>query len=212
MRQTSHLKSAIGTENAKKVTRLFDCFIGTLLVLLLSPLLIFIAILIKYDSRGPVLFTQKRYGENGSVFTIYKFRTMTHQASQQSFKQASAGDVRVTKFGAFLRRTSLDELPQIFNVVRGNMALVGPRPHPIELDDEFSCKIASYKLRFAVKPGITGLAQIRGQRGPTPTVEIMQSRIFSDIEFVNFYRVRTYIWIFCSTPLLLIFNKRLRGL
>jgi len=190
--------------------RLIDFVISILMLVMLSPLLVTIGIAIRLTSRGPVLFTQLRYGMNKKKFTIFKFRTMTSTESNSEFKQATVNDARVTRIGKFLRSSSIDELPQLANVVLGHMSLVGPRPHPISLDDHFSKSIPDYDLRYTVRPGLTGLAQIRGLRGPTPKTKDMAQRITADVEFVEGYSLRGYWKILIITPLI-IFLKRGRG-
>ncbi len=155
-------------------------------LLLLSPLLLLIAVLIKLDSPGPVFFRQKRYGFNHRPIMVYKFRTMFHdESAAKRFRQATKNDRRITRLGRFLRRTSLDELPQLFNVIDGSMSLVGPRPHPVELEDHFSRLVEGLECRHNVKPGITGWAQINGFRGETDTLEKMQARIAYDIYYIE---------------------------
>ncbi|MBO6792206.1 MAG: sugar transferase [Dinoroseobacter sp.] len=160
--------------------------VSAALILLPVVLLVLLpaAIAIRTTSAGPLLFRQTRYGKDKVTFTIFKLRTMTVCEDGKQFRQATQGDARVTHVGRFLRATSIDELPQIFNVLKGNMSLVGPRPHPTKLDDDFRPLIDEYDERFGAKPGITGLAQVRGQRGPTETVEIMRARVASDVEYV----------------------------
>lgn len=163
-----------------------DVTFSALLILLLSPLLLLIGLLIKLDSPGPVFFKQKRTGWNGKVFEIFKFRSMhVHQESAGEVMQAQKNDPRITRVGKFIRRTSLDELPQLFNVFIGTMSLVGPRPHATQHDDEYSKKITNYFARHNIKPGITGLAQVRGHRGETKEISQMMLRVESDIEYIN---------------------------
>ena len=149
-----------------------------------APVLALVALLVRLDSPGPVLFSQQRYGYGRTPFRIYKFRTMRHEKDAR-FRQAERGDQRVTRIGAFLRRTNLDELPQLFNVIAGDMSLVGPRPHPLELDDQFSPLIAHYSRRHRVRPGITGWAQVNGFRGETDTTEKMRGRLAFDLHYLN---------------------------
>lgn len=163
--------------------RIFDVTLAGTLSLVLLPLLILIAAAIRLNGRGSVLFTQTRHGMGGETFRIYKFRTMTVSEDGAAFKQAVQNDKRVTAVGAILRRTSLDELPQLINVLNGTMSIIGPRPHPTALDETFAPLIPDYVGRFAVRPGITGLAQIRGLRGPTETVDAMAARVSSDVEY-----------------------------
>lgn len=163
-----------------------DKMLSVLILLMIFPILILVAIAIKLDSSGPVFFRQKRAGWSGKTFKIWKFRSMyVHQEEAGKLKQASKGDKRITRVGAFIRKTSLDELPQIFNVLTGDMSLVGPRPHAIQHDKEYSERISEYFTRHQIKPGITGLAQVRGLRGETTDIEQMVLRIESDIEYIN---------------------------
>ncbi|MGO4325722.1 undecaprenyl-phosphate glucose phosphotransferase [Cupriavidus sp. 2TAF22] len=166
----------------------------------LSPLLLLIAVLVKASSPGPVLFRQARLGMDGKPFHVYKFRTMVmHQDS--GVPQAVPGDPRVTRLGAFLRRTSLDELPQFFNVLHGEMSVVGPRPHAIEHNEIYKEIIDRYMLRHRVKPGITGWAQINGLRGQTDTVEKMRKRIEFDIFYIRNWSFRLDLQIILRTAL-----------
>ena len=163
-----------------------DRVLATLILIVISPLLLLIALLIKLDSRGPVFFRQARKGWSGKIFHIWKFRSMfVHQAEAGTLQQATRNDPRITRIGAFLRKSSLDELPQVFNVLRGEMSLVGPRPHAVQHDEEYSKGIDAYFARHNIKPGITGLAQVRGLRGETSEIEHMRERIQSDIEYIN---------------------------
>lgn len=167
-----------------------DRILAVLILLLIAPLLLLIAVAIKLDSPGPVFFRQARKGWSGKVFHIWKFRSMfVHEPEAGVVRQATRGDPRVTRVGALLRRTSLDELPQIFNVLKGEMSLVGPRPHAVQHDEEYSKRINAYFARHNIKPGITGLAQVRGLRGETTEIERMQQRIEADIEYINNWSV-----------------------
>jgi putative colanic acid biosynthesis UDP-glucose lipid carrier transferase len=163
-----------------------DRVLGTLILVLIAPVLLLIALAIKLDSQGPVFFRQARMGWSGRIFHIWKFRSMfVHQPEAGKVQQATRNDPRVTRVGAFLRKTSLDELPQLFNVLKGEMSLVGPRPHAVQHDELYSQGINAYFARHNIKPGITGLAQVRGLRGETIEIERMQQRIESDIEYIN---------------------------
>lgn len=170
--------------------RLEDFVFGSVALLILFPLMALISIAVKLDSTGPALFCQARSGRNREIIKVYKFRSM-HQASPQEFKQAQKDDPRVTRVGAFLRKTSLDELPQLFNVIQGSMSMVGPRPHPLKLDEDFKYVIPSLNSRYCVKPGITGWAQINGFRGETRRVSDMVSRIEHD----RFYVKNWSLWL-----------------
>lgn len=177
-------------------------FVG---LLFLSPLLVVVAILIKLTSKGPVLFTQPRHGFDGELIKIWKFRSMyVHQEDKGQITQASKTDARVTPLGAFLRKTSIDELPQLFNVLQGRMSLVGPRPHAVEHNDLYSSKIDSYLVRHRMKPGITGLAQISGYRGETDTLEKMEKRVEYDLAYINNWSIGLDIKILLKTPIALI--------
>jgi putative colanic acid biosynthesis UDP-glucose lipid carrier transferase len=164
----------------------FDRVFAFCVLMGLSPVLLTIAMLIKATSHGPVLFTQARLGVNGKVFQVYKFRSMTvHKEQHGTVTQATRSDARVTRIGAFLRRTSLDELPQFINVLRGEMSVVGPRPHALEHNEQFKDVVASYMMRHRVKPGITGWAQVNGYRGQTDTVNKMRSRVEFDLYYIQ---------------------------
>lgn len=163
-----------------------DRVLATLILLLISPLLLVIALFIKLTSRGPVFFKQLRHGWDGRVIKIYKFRTMVlHQEDEGKVTQAKANDERVTKFGRFLRKTSLDELPQFINVLQGRMSIVGPRPHAISHNEFYKDSIYAYMQRHKVKPGITGWAQVNGWRGETETIDKMQKRVEYDLYYIE---------------------------
>ncbi len=165
---------------------LFDRIFSFCVLLLISPLLMAIAIAVKLSSPGPVLFRQHRKGMNGDVFSIYKFRTMFHGADKPgTVVQARKGDSRVTKVGRFLRSTSLDELPQFFNVLKGEMSVVGPRPHAVEHDEYYKELVQHYMFRYRIKPGITGWAQINGHRGETAQLEQMEARVRFDMHYIQ---------------------------
>lgn len=164
--------------------RLEDFVFGSLALIILFPLMAFISIAVKLDSTGPALFCQARHGRNREIIKVYKFRTM-YQSGPREFQQARRDDPRITRVGALLRRTSLDELPQLFNVIQGSMSMVGPRPHPLKLDEEFKYVIPALNSRYCVKPGITGWAQINGFRGETRRVSDMVSRIEHDRHYVR---------------------------
>jgi len=184
-------RPSAGNVAQSRSKRAFDACAAAFGLLLLAPFLLAVAVLIRLDSPGRVLFSQRRYGRDGKTFRIYKFRTMTATASRDSFAQAVVGDARITRLGKILRKTSIDELPQLLNVLKGDMALVGPRPHPLDLDDHFSGLIPDYMRRYAARPGITGLAQISGHRGPTPTVEAMAERVKYDLAYIDGWSFRS---------------------
>jgi putative colanic acid biosynthesis UDP-glucose lipid carrier transferase len=160
---------------------------GSLTILtILSPLLAMIAVVIRLTSPGPALFRQIRTGVGGRPFEVYKFRSMyVDDVSSDDVVQASRADARITPFGRFIRRTSLDELPQIINVLQGTMSLVGPRPHAVQHDEYYSPRIATYDYRFAALPGVSGLAQVSGARGGTPRLRDMERRITYDLAYVR---------------------------
>jgi exopolysaccharide biosynthesis polyprenyl glycosylphosphotransferase len=182
--------------NASRVLDIAGAAMG---LLVLAPLLVFIALLIRLDTPGPVLFRQTRKGLNGQVFRIYKFRTMRVLEDGAVVRQATRGDARVTRIGRILRSTSLDELPQLLNVLSGEMALVGPRPHALAHDEFYSREISGYDQRFRVKPGITGWAQVNGARGETPTLDHMRRRIELDLWYVQHKSIALDLTILART-------------
>ncbi|WP_081869812.1 undecaprenyl-phosphate glucose phosphotransferase [Endozoicomonas numazuensis] len=163
-----------------------DIVIASLILILISPLCLLIALAVKLSSPGPVLFKQYRYGKGKEKIKVYKFRSMKlHQEESGSVTQAIKGDPRITRLGAFLRCTSLDELPQFINVLQGRMSIVGPRPHAVAHNEQYKDQVASYMKRHKIKPGITGLAQVNGYRGETDTLEKMQKRVEFDIKYLE---------------------------
>ena len=168
------------------IKTLFDIVLSTIILILIGPLMLIVALVIKLTSKGPVLFCQERHGWNNKVFKIYKFRSMkVHQEANGQVTQAFKNDDRVTAVGRFIRRTSIDELPQLFNVIKGDMSLVGPRPHALSHNDYFQQQINNYLARHKIKPGITGLAQITGFRGETDTLDKMNGRVQQDMTYIN---------------------------
>ena len=167
------------------IKRIEDLFIGSIITVLISPILIIIALAIKLSSKTPVIFRQKRYGFNGEEIVVWKFRTMTVCEDGQDIPQTSKNDPRVTPFGNFLRKTSLDELPQFINVIQGRMSIVGPRPHAVTHNEYYRKLITGYMLRHKVKPGITGWAQVNGWRGETDTTEKMRKRVEFDLDYIR---------------------------
>ena len=168
--------------------QIFDSACALAGLLALSPLLLTVAVLVKLSSEGPVIFRQRRYGLNGREFWIYKFRTMYMSDAGDTSRetvQASRSDARVTPIGRFLRSTSIDELPQLLNVVKGDMSLVGPRPHTVAHNEFYRKSVRHYMLRHKVKPGLTGLAQVNGFRGETAQLELMEQRIRFDLEYIK---------------------------
>lgn len=171
------------------VKRIEDFLLSLLILFLISPLLLLIALGIKFTSRGPVFFRQWRYGLEGEPFQILKFRTMKVLEDGYEFSPAVQGDPRITCFGSFLRKNSLDELPQFLNVLMGSMSIVGPRPHAVKMNEEYRTHISGYMLRHISKPGITGLAQVNGSRGEIHSDEEMEKRISYDIEYLQRWSV-----------------------
>lgn len=179
---------------------LFDRLFAAAALLALAPIMIAIAIAVKLSSPGPVFFKQRRKGVDGRVFTIYKFRSMrVHVQKAGVVEQAKRGDPRVTRVGAFLRRTSLDELPQFINVLRGEMSVVGPRPHAIEHDNLYQPIVQGYIHRYRIKPGITGWAQVNGFRGETERVEKMEQRVAHDLYYLRNWSFRLDMRIILAT-------------
>lgn len=169
----------------RMIKRGFDLTFATAALILLSPMLILVAIAIKLDSQGPVFFFQRRLGRGNDQFSIVKFRSMRVLEDGPMVRQATRGDARITRVGAFIRATSIDELPQFWNVLRGEMSVVGPRPHAVAHDEYFDTLIAEYASRRHVKPGITGWAQVNGSRGETPTVDLMEQRVRHDRWYID---------------------------
>jgi putative colanic acid biosynthesis UDP-glucose lipid carrier transferase len=179
--------------------RMEDLLLGSLILLLVSPLLIAIAVAVRLTSPGPALFKQRRYGLNGQVIEVWKFRSMCVQEDGGHVPQAQKNDPRVTKLGAILRKTSLDELPQFINVLQGQMSIVGPRPHAVAHNEQYRTQIHGYMLRHTVKPGITGWAQVNGWRGETDTVEKMEMRVKYDLDYINNWSIAFDIKIIWMT-------------
>lgn len=184
------------------VKRAEDFVLASLILVLISPLLAAIAIAIKTTSPGSVLFKQRRYGLNGAVVEVWKFRSMTVSDDGAQVEQAKKNDVRITPLGAFLRRSSLDELPQFINVLQGKMSVVGPRPHAVAHNEQYRKLIKGYMLRHKVKPGITGWAQVNGWRGETDTLDKMQKRVEFDLEYIQNWSV----WLDLKIVLLTVFK------
>jgi putative colanic acid biosysnthesis UDP-glucose lipid carrier transferase len=179
--------------------RCFDTVLAALLLLPAAPILLAAALLIKLESPGQAFIRQRRYGLHRKEFSILKLRTMRAVEDGDQVVQCQVNDPRVTSVGSILRRTSIDELPQLLNVLRGEMSLVGPRPHPTTLDDHFEGHIPGYFLRFSVRPGITGLAQVQGHRGPIRSLEAMQMRISADVSYVRMRSVLLDVKILLAT-------------
>ncbi len=181
------------------VKRMMDLGFSALGIALLLPFLLIVALFIKLDSRGPVIFRQRRYGLDGQIIDVFKFRTMNVTEDGMQIQQATRNDHRVTPVGRFLRRYSIDELPQLFNVLEGSMSLVGPRPHAVAHNEEYRRLIKGYMVRHKVLPGITGLAQVNGCRGETTRLEDMKARIEYDLEYLRLWKPSLDVWILFKT-------------
>ncbi len=181
------------------IKRLTDISLSVIILALISPLLLAIAFGVKLSSHGPIIFKQRRYGLDGKQINVYKFRSMTTCEDGVDVVQATKEDARITPFGAFLRKTSLDELPQFFNVIQGSMSIVGPRPHAVGHNEMYRKLIKGYMIRHKVKPGITGWAQVSGFRGETETLDKMQTRIEYDIDYLRNWSPRLDIYIMLKT-------------
>jgi putative colanic acid biosynthesis UDP-glucose lipid carrier transferase len=179
--------------------RLTDIVVATITLAVAAPLMLLIALLVKFSSRGPAIFKQRRYGLDGREITVYKFRSMTVTEDSGPIRQATKDDARVTTIGRFLRRTSLDELPQLINVLQGRMSLVGPRPHAVAHNELYRKLIKGYMVRHKVPPGITGLAQVHGLRGETSTIEQMEARVQYDLEYLRNWSVMLDLKILLKT-------------
>ncbi len=186
------------------VKRLEDIVLSVLILLLISPLLLAIAVCVKLSSPGPVIFRQRRYGLDGQDIVVYKFRSMRVMEDGSLVPQARKDDPRVTPLGAFLRRTSLDELPQFLNVLQGRMSIVGPRPHAVAHNETYRKLIKGYMVRHKVKPGITGLAQVSGARGETDTLEKMRERIEYDLAYLRNWSLRLDLGIIARTAFMML--------
>jgi putative colanic acid biosynthesis UDP-glucose lipid carrier transferase len=181
------------------VKRVTDVVLSAVILALAAPLMLALAAAVKLTSPGPVIFRQRRYGLDGHEIIVYKFRTMTVTEDGSDVRQASRDDRRITPLGAFMRRTSLDELPQFFNVLQGRMSIVGPRPHAVAHNEMYRKLIKGYMQRHKVKPGITGWAQVHGFRGETETLQKMKARIDYDLEYLRNWSVRLDLYIIAKT-------------
>jgi putative colanic acid biosynthesis UDP-glucose lipid carrier transferase len=190
-----------------RIKRVVDFLGAGLGFLVLLPILSLIALAIVLESRGPILFRQRRSGRDGKVFVIYKFRTMHVLEDGTDIVQATRNDGRTTAVGRFLRRSSIDELPQLLNVLKGEMSLVGPRPHAVAHDQYYLQTVSNYKLRFYSKPGITGLAQIKGFRGEVRDIHHMEERIACDLEYIENWSLATDIRILFLTAVSTPFHR-----
>jgi putative colanic acid biosysnthesis UDP-glucose lipid carrier transferase len=189
------------------VKRLSDFVLAGLILAAISPLMIAIATGVKLSSRGPVLFKQRRYGLDGRRIVVYKFRSMSVAEDGEVVRQATRDDQRVTRFGAFLRRSSLDELPQFINVLQGRMSIVGPRPHAVAHNEIYRKLIRGYMIRHKVKPGITGLAQVNGLRGETDTVDKMKARIDYDLAYLRHWSLALDLRIILKTVVVVLHKQ-----
>jgi putative colanic acid biosynthesis UDP-glucose lipid carrier transferase len=181
------------------VKRAEDLVLGGLLLVLASPVMALTALAVRLSSPGPVIFRQRRYGLDGREIVVWKFRTMRVTEDGERIRQATRGDERITRVGAFLRKTSLDELPQLINVLQGRMSVVGPRPHAVAHNETYRRLIGGYMLRHKVRPGITGLAQVNGLRGETARIEQMSERVEYDLEYLRRWSLRLDLWIVLRT-------------
>ena len=189
------------------VKRISDIVLAAIILVLITPVLLALAAGVKLSSPGPVIFKQRRNGLDGGEIVVYKFRSMTSQDNGSVVQQATKGDARITRFGAFIRRTSLDELPQFVNVLQGRMSIVGPRPHAVAHNEQYRQLIKAYMVRHKVKPGITGWAQVNGHRGETDTIEKMQARVEYDLEYLRNWSLGLDLQIIARTIRLLFFDR-----
>ncbi|MGE0665637.1 MAG: undecaprenyl-phosphate glucose phosphotransferase [Sphingomonadales bacterium] len=194
------------SRHGRLIKLVFDYLLASLLLLVLALPLIAVAILIKLDSPGPVFYMQRRVGFQGREFSIFKFRTM-YANGDTGFRQATRGDPRITRIGRFLRASSIDELPQLLNVLRGDMSLVGPRPHAVSMNAEFAAQIDDYLARHKIKPGITGWAQVHDARGETRSVADMQRRVAYDLAYVDNWSLWLDLQILLRTATVVLFQK-----
>ncbi|MFD0667093.1 undecaprenyl-phosphate glucose phosphotransferase [Ramlibacter sp. MAHUQ-53] len=192
---------------AGALKRASDLVLASLILLLLAPLMLAVAAAIRCTSRGPVIFRQRRYGLGGEEIVVWKFRSMTVAEDGPQIAQARRGDARITPLGAFLRRTSLDELPQFFNVLQGRMSIVGPRPHAVAHNELYRARIRAYMVRHKVRPGITGWAQVNGFRGETDSLDKMEGRIRLDLEYLRRWSLGLDLLIILRTIRLVFFDR-----
>lgn len=190
------------------VKRLMDVSLSVIGLLLLAPLLLLVALLVKLTTPGPVIFRQRRYGLDGQEIMVYKFRTMAVTEDGDTIRQATKDDDRITSLGRILRRYSIDELPQLLNVIQGTMSLVGPRPHAVAHNEEYRKLIKGYMIRHKVLPGITGLAQVNGCRGETRTLEQMQARVSYDLDYLRHWSPGLDLKVITKTALLVFFDRK----
>ena len=196
-------ESPLMSETQALTKTVLDKVVATAALLVLSPLMFIVAFLVWQSSEGPIIFRQKRHGWDGRVIEVWKFRSM-YVHNDKGVQQARRGDSRITPIGRFIRRTSIDELPQLINVLQGSMSLVGPRPHAVEHNEFYANQIRSYRIRHRIKPGITGWAQVNGFRGETETVEKMLRRVEMDVEYINKWSIWLDLKILIKTPIALL--------
>jgi putative colanic acid biosynthesis UDP-glucose lipid carrier transferase len=189
------------------IKRLSDIVLSLVILLLISPILLVLAIGVKMSSPGPAIFRQRRTGLDGEIIEVYKFRSMTTQDNGPVVQQATRGDSRITPFGAFIRKTSLDELPQFVNVLQGRMSIVGPRPHAVAHNEQYRKIVNAYMARHKVKPGITGWAQVNGLRGETDTLDKMARRVEYDLEYLRNWSLGLDLLIIVRTVRLVFFDR-----
>ncbi len=192
------------------VKRAADIIIASTALVFTAPLFLAIALAIKLDSPGPVIFRQKRFGMDLQPFEIFKFRTMFHNGADHATHAAVRNDRRVTRVGSFLRRTSLDELPNFFNVLLGHMSVVGPRPHAIEHDMAYLMSVADYEKRFTCRPGVLGLAQLRGARGGFDVNGVIKRRTDHDLEYIYSWSIWLDGRLICTAPFIIV-GQAIRG-
>ena len=192
----------------KLVKRISDLVLASIILVTVAPLMLVLAIGVKLSSPGPAIFGQRRNGLDGDEITVYKFRSMTTQDNGTVVAQATRHDPRITPFGRFIRRTSLDELPQLFNVLQGRMSIVGPRPHAVAHNELYRQVIKAYMVRHKVKPGITGWAQVNGYRGETDTIEKMQARVECDLEYLRNWSLRLDLQIIARSIRIVFFDRQ----
>ena len=190
------------------IKRISDVVLASVILVLIAPLLLALAIGVKLSSPGPVIFRQRRNGLDGEEIVVYKFRSMRTMDDGAQVKQATKDDPRITPFGAFIRRTSLDELPQFFNVLQGRMSIVGPRPHAVAHNEQYRKLIKAYMVRHKVRPGITGWAQVNGHRGETDTIEKMQARIEYDMEYLRNWSLAFDLRIIARTIKVMFYDRK----
>jgi putative colanic acid biosynthesis UDP-glucose lipid carrier transferase len=181
------------------IKRASDVILSLAILAAIAPLLLVLALCVKLSSPGPVIFKQRRYGLDGDEIMVYKFRSMTVTEDGDAVPQCARHDKRLTALGAFMRRTSLDELPQFINVLQGRMSIVGPRPHAVAHNELYRALIKGYMQRHKVRPGLTGWAQVNGLRGETATLELMQARIDHDLDYLRNWSLRLDLYIMAKT-------------